>query len=206
MNTKFSTRTSLCLVALLLAGCSEVPKPAETKAEAPKPPEPVTGLTAIYEMYKLARNWAKDIQGMKLTSANMSDIKSEPGKAPAWQATFVSASLRSSRSFGFSAVETANTRKGVTAGPDSPWTQKPNAKAFELSTIKVDTEKAYQVALGKAGDYMKKNPNVPVMYVLEYTDRFKQPAWRVVWGESVSKSNFSVFVDATTGDFLKVVR
>jgi len=27
----------------------------------------------------------------------------------------------------------------------------------------------------------------------------------VIWGESVSSSSFSVFVDATTGDFLEVM-
>src|SRR5438876_151399 len=30
--------------------------------------------------------------------------------------------------------------------------------------------------------------------------------WRVIWGDSVGTSNFSVFVDATTGEYLETMR
>jgi hypothetical protein len=206
MNTKLFTRTSACLLVLLLAACSEAPKKTETKKEPPKPPEPVTGLTAFYEMYKTARNWAKDLEGLKLTSANLPDVKSESGKAGGWQAVFVSPSLRESRSFSFSAVEGPATRKGVSTGPSSSWSPKPTSKSFPLSAIKIDSDKAYEIALQKGADYAKKNPDKPITFLLEQTDRFPNPAWRVIWGESVGSSNFSIFVDATTGQYLRTVR
>jgi hypothetical protein len=43
---------------------------------------------------------------------------------------------------------------------------------------------------------------MPVKLLLEKTQRFPGPAWRVYWGESVSTSAYSVFVDANTGEYL----
>ena len=77
MKLKLFTRTSFCLAALLLAGCSEAPKQAETPKEPPKPPEAVSGLTGLYEMYKPARNWAKDLETLKLTSAVLKRCQSQ---------------------------------------------------------------------------------------------------------------------------------
>ncbi len=44
---------------------------------------------------------------------------------------------------------------------------------------------------------------MPVNFILEWTPRFPNLAWRVLWGESVSTSPYSVFVDATNGQFLE---
>jgi hypothetical protein len=206
MNMKLFTQTSLSLLILLLSACSEAPKTAETKKEPPKPPQPITGLGAFYEMYKPARIWAKDLEGVKLNSANLPDVKSTPGKAGGWQATFVSPSLRETRSFSFSAIEGPATRKGVTAGPSSSWTPKPTSKSFPMSAIKIDSDKALEVAMKKGADYAKKNPDKTITFLLEQTDRFPNPAWRVVWGETVGSSNYSIFVDATTGEYLRTVR
>ena len=42
-----------CPLILLLAGCESTPAPAVK--EAPKPIEPVSGQTALYKMYQVAR-------------------------------------------------------------------------------------------------------------------------------------------------------
>ena len=42
-----------------------------------------------------------------------------------------------------------------------------------------------------------------IAFVLEKTSKFPDPAWRVVWGESVGTSNFSIYVDSSTGAFLE---
>ena len=45
-----------------------------------------------------------------------------------------------------------------------------------------------------------------VNYLLEETSKFKEfPTWRVIWGESVGTSNFSVYVNASTGDYLEIM-
>jgi hypothetical protein len=209
MRMKLFTRTIVPVAALLLAACSsEAPRQAADPTPEPAAPEPVTGQTGFFEMYKLARNWAKDLQGLRINSINHIDVKSQPGKAPIWEAVFVSPMKKEMRSFSYSVMDvSAATRKGVVAGPTSPWGgSKPGAKPFETPAIKIDSDKAYEVALSKAGDQAKKNTGKPVTFLLEQTERFPNPAWRVIWGESVSSSTFSVFVDATTGRYLRTVR
>jgi len=209
MPQKLFTIAAVPLLALLMASCSsQAPQKTEVKKEEPAAPEPVTGQTGFFEMYKLARNWAKDLQGLRINSMNHADVKSLPGKAPIWEAVFVSPERREMRSFSYAVTDfSATTRKGVVAGPTSPWGgPKPGAKPFETPALKIDSDKAYEIALAKAGDLAKKFGDKPVTFLLEQTDRFPNPAWRVIWGESVSASSFSVFVDATTGQYLRTVR
>jgi hypothetical protein len=52
---------------------------------------------------------------------------------------------------------------------------------------------------------MKKYPDKPISYQLEWTGRYPDPAWRVIWGESVGTSDYSVYVDALTGKYLATV-
>jgi len=41
---------------------------------------------------------------------------------------------------------------------------------------------------------------------LERTNKHPDPAWRIIWGESVGTSNFSVLIDASTGEYLETLR
>ena len=54
----------------------------------------------------------------------------------------------------------------------------------------------------KKKTFLKKNPNLPVHFLLEFTARFTSPVWRVIWGETVGSSKRTIFVDASTGLFL----
>jgi hypothetical protein len=76
---------------------------------------------------------------------------------------------------------------------------------FLISDVKIDTDAALATAKGKEDAYEKKNPGKPVLFLLEKSSRFAHPAWRVIWGESVGTSGFSVYVDATTGAFLEIM-
>ena len=188
---------------LLLAACSEAPK-TTAKKEPPPPPEPISGQSAVYKMYQVARTWAPDLQVMNMTSLQMPGVKVEPGKAGAWQAMFVSAARGKARSYTFSVVEgEGNLHKGVFAGLEESWAgPRGVTKPFTIQAVKTDTDAAYKTALEhKGADYEKKNPGKPVIYILEKNDKFPQPSWRVVWGESVGTSNFSVYVDSATGNF-----
>ncbi len=59
----------------------------------------------------------------------------------------------------------------------------------------------YKTALKKSAEYVKKNPGMPINFQLELTPRFTNPCWRVIWGESISRSNYSIIVDASTGEY-----
>ena len=68
--------------------------------------------------------------------------------------------------------------------------------------VKIDTPAAYKTALANGGaEYDKKTPGKPISLLIEKVDKYPDPVWRVIWGESVSTSGFSVYVDASTGDF-----
>jgi len=201
------TLSSACCGLLFLAGCSsETPAP-EKKAEV-KPVEPVTGRQALQQMFIAARGWSADIQPINVNSILLPEIKAEPGKAAAWQATFVSATLGKAKSYTYSVVEgEGNLHKGVFAGLDQSWSgPSGQSKPFLMAALKVDSDQAYQTAEKKAADYEKKNPGKPITFLLESTRKYPDPAWRVIWGESVGTSNFSVFVDASTGGYLETMR
>jgi hypothetical protein len=204
MSTLARARLLLPLV-LLLSACSEAPKTAEKTKAPEKPPEPLTGRQAFQMMYPQARGWAPDAQPLELRSIHLSQIKPEKGKAGGWQAIFVSPSLGKSRTYTYSAVEAeGNLHQGVFAGIAEDYAVgRGSSVPFMVAALKIDSDQAYDVAAEKSQDYIKKDPDKVISYLLEQNKRFPDPAWRVIWGESVSSSDYSVFVDATTGMFLE---
>jgi hypothetical protein len=188
---------------LLLASCSESPETA--KKEPEKPLEPATGQSALYKMYQVARSWAPDAQVLGMNNIALSDLPpAPPGSAAAWQATFVSPARSQSRSYTYSIVEEQPTlHKGVFAGLEQSWAgPHGNTKPFPIMAVKIDTPAAYKTALANGGaEYDKKTPGKPISLLIEKVDKYPDPVWRVIWGESVSTSGFSVYVDASTGDF-----
>ncbi len=203
---------AIALLAILTA-CSDTPTTTAEKKE-PEKPEPVTGQTAIFKMYQMARAWAPDAQVMTMQSMHLSEVKDgAPGTAPAWQANFVSAAKSQSRSYTFSIVEgEGNLHKGAFAGPEQGWSGGPSGlnSPFLMAAIKVDTDAAYKTAMenarSHAAEYDKKNPGKPITIMLEKTAKHPDPAWRIIWGESAGTSNFSVLIDASTGEYLETLR
>ncbi len=112
------------------------------------------------------------------------------------------------RTYTYSVVEAeGNLHKGIFAGLEETYSgPRGQAKPFLAAAVKVDTDKAYATALKKSADYVKKNPNMPVTFLLELTPRHPGPAWRVIWGTSVSTSNYSILVDSATGDYMETLR
>jgi hypothetical protein len=196
------------VLCLLLTACSETPT-GVTQKEPEKPPEPVTGQSGLYKMYQVARSWAPDAKVLKMNSMLLSDVPNVPrGKAAVWQATFVSEARSQARSYTYSIVEDLgnNLHKGVFAGSEEGWSGAGVNQPFLIAAVKIDTDAAYQTALAQATDYDKKNPDKPITMLLEKNPKFPDPVWRIVWGESVGTSNFSIYVDATTGQFQEKMR
>ncbi len=199
--------TVACLT--LLTSCSDTPQTAEKKAAEPaKPAEPVSGKYALYQMYTAARgSMGADIEPVQFKSLRIADVKAEAGKSGAWQVTFVSARSQKARSYTYSIIESeGNLHKGVFAGQEESWSASGRGpKPFPMAAVKTDTDAALETAKKKAVEYEKKNPDKPITFLLEKTEKFPDPAWRVIWGESVGTSNFSVLVDASTGEYLQTL-
>jgi hypothetical protein len=197
-------------IALLFSACSGNSEKAAPKAPAP-PPEAVTGNAAFFQMYAAARGgWAVDLQPLRLLSIHLPQVKAAPGKAGAWQATFVSASPLRLRSYTYSVIEAeGNLHQGVFAGNDESWAgPRAPVQPFLVAALKKDSDFAYDVALkngNRAEEYVKAHPDMTVTFLLEQNKRFPQLTWRVIWGETVGTSNYSVFVDATTGVYLETM-
>lgn len=193
-------------VVLLVSACSETT--TETTAKAPeKPAEPVTGRQAFQSTFPSARMWAADCQPLQVRSLLLDQIKSEGGKAGAWEITYVSAHRAGTRSYTWSAVEAeGNIHKGVFGGPEEPWSGGQQTP-FVPAALKIDTPAALDSATSRATAYFKKpGEKPPVNFMLESSSRFPNPAWRVFWGATPASAEFTVFVDATTGTVLSVVR
>jgi len=198
-----------CALFLAFAGCSEAPKTVEKK-EAEKPLEAATGMSALYKMYQVARSWGgPDTRVLKMTSMFLNEVPSVPrGKAAAWEATFVAPSKNMARSYTYSIIEVQPTlHKGVFAGPEQGWSAaRGNQTPFLMAAVKVDTDKAFETALKNGAEYDKKNPDRPILILLEKNTKFPNPVWRFVWGESLGTSNFSIFIDTSLGDFMEKMR
>lgn len=189
-------------LTLILSACSEAPKPVEQKAP-PKPPEVLTGRQAFQRMYPQARGWAPDAQPLQINSLNLAQVKAGPGQAGAWQVIFVSPSRGKAKAYTYSAVEDGSLHEGVFGNIEETYTPRGDSSPFEIAAIKVDSDEAWETAKAQSTDYIKKNPNKPVFFLMELSKRFPDVTWRVVWGESVGTSDYSVFVDGTTGKYLE---
>ncbi len=188
-----------CALVLVLAGCSETAPTARKEAE--KPPEPIGGLSAFWKMYAVARAWDPDCEVLRMDSIPLSQVPAVRGKAAAWGVTFVSPFRGRSRSFTFSVVEDeGNLHKNVFAGPEETWSGAPG-QTFPALAVKIDTGAAFETALTKAADYEKKQPGKPITIQLEKVKEYQEPVWRIIWGDSVQTSDFSVYVGASVGDY-----
>jgi hypothetical protein len=189
---------------LLLSSCSETP--TETKAKEPeKPSVPITAQQAFRYTYPAARAWAGDSLPLRIRSINLTDVPSETGKAGAWEITYVSASQQAARIYTWSAIEASETlHKDVFAGKPQAWSgASGQEKPFEASAFHIDTPAALETAMTNSKAYLGKPGTKPqVNYLLEFTPRFPDAVWRVMWGESAGSAAYTVFVDAATGQMV----
>jgi hypothetical protein len=194
------TRRELLAISpgLLLLNCSgEAPQKT-----ADKPPEPVTGLHALYQMYTFARTWAQDLKVIRLSSLPIAEVKAVPGKAAAWQVQFASEALSKTRTYTFSVYdESVTVRQGIFA--DASVNLSADSRSFVIGELTTDSDKAWEISLAHGQKYAGEHPDMPVSYILEGEPQTGAPVWRIIWGVSAATSNFSVLVDARAGTYLK---
>jgi len=185
---------------LLLLNCSgDTPRKS-----VEKPPEPVTGLHALYQMRTFASTWAKDLNVIRLSSINIPEVKMAPGKAAAWQAQFASATLRKTRAYTFSVYdESVTLRQGIFA--DAPGTLSDNTQSFVIGEATTDSDKVWDIALAHSRKYSAEHPDMPISWILEPDHQTGTPVWHVIWGLSATRSEFSILVDAHAGTYLRTL-
>jgi hypothetical protein len=189
------------LAAAFMAGCSssKPAKPAATEKPQPKPPEAITGSSAFYKCYISARGWAPDAQPYRVESEPTADSKGRDGKAGEWRAGFASPSKRATRPYTWALGDVSHSVED-TYSPTNSSTQ-----IFNVQFLKVDTDKAFAIAQQHGGDkFLQKEPDMPVMYVLEWNRQMNELLWHIIYGTDRETAKLRIAVNATTGEFSKV--
>ncbi len=198
---------SVCLAGsgggLFLASCGG--SAVNAPVEPPPPPEPVSALRAFTFAFGKARTKAPDLEVFTISNLNLEGVPSEGGKAGAWQFQFVSPSKGAIYSMRYAVVdELPSFREGAwDSGSQSYSPRGMRAKPFPIQALRCDSTTAYEIAVENASDYLKKADLPPVNFMLEHTDMYALPTWRVYWGTSLSTAEYSVYIDANQSKFLK---
>lgn len=196
---------------LWLTACSSnqpAPSSSESKA-APKQAEYQTGREAFQKMYLSAHNWAADAQPFRLQSQYSAGAAVSEGKAGLWRASFASPAKRMMKMFMWSGLVGPDAPEpGISFSAEDSWSPtNTSTHIFDASFIKVDSDKAYQVAEKNGGSKLTKaNPQQPVFFILDWDGSKNQLLWHVVYGEDVDKAKLRIAVNASTGEFERVER
>ena len=135
-------------------------------------------------------------------SIHVTEVPDVVGSAGAWQATFISEMKNAARSYTYSVIEAdPNLHLGVFAGQPQSSTNGPTTP-FLIATVKVDTNAAYKTALAKTSEAANEQKTHTISFLLDKQEKFTNPSWRVVWGESVGTAGLSAYIDASTGEYL----
>jgi hypothetical protein len=211
---KIMLKTALvCFTLALLISCSSEKKaPTETVSQpAPKPvvkeAQYDSGRTAFQRMYLSARLWAPDTKPFRLQSQFTPDAPTAEGKAGLWRGSFASPSKKMMKLFVWSGLVGANApEQGISFSAEDSWSASNSSTVpFDLAFLKVDSDKAYEVAQKNGGEKLtKKDPKQPVIFVLSWDATKNQLVWHILYGENPTEAKLRLAVDATSGAFLRV--
>lgn len=196
--------TPAACAVLFLSCSSEPPKKAK---EPEKPIVPIGARSAFQQTFISARTWAQDLEILRIRNLSLEGVKTEPGESAVWEVTFVSPGKQRVKAYTWSAVERETIHEGVFGGQEEGWSgHSGQATSFLPAAFKIDSIDAWNTAAAKSKEYMQKFPDKPISFLLEKTPRHPNPAWRVIWGTSVATSDYSIYVDASTGEYLERMR
>ena len=193
-------KLTLMLVALaVITGCTSQPSQPAPKAEAP---EALTGRSAFQKLYIAARGWAADVRPYQLQSQVIGDNKGKDGKAAIWRAAFASPSMRASKPYTWSGVDSPEApSRGVSPGTQDPYTP---GNDFDIQFLKIDSDKAFDIGQKHGGDkVLAQAADTPVLYLLDWNRSGNNLVWHVIYGNSRNDAKLVVDVDASSGEFIR---
>lgn len=200
--------TLFLFFASMLLGCSS-PSGKEhsqgaTGTQQPAASELETGRLALQKMIPPARFWAPDAQPVRINSEVLKDSNGHDGKSGFWRATFASAARQKAETFTWSGMSDPDTPRGVDHGAqDSFDSSNRSTQPFDLSFLKIDSDKAFAVAQEHGGKkLLAKDPSAGVKYVLDWDPQSSQLRWHVLYSGNDVSAKLAVVVNASTGEFL----
>ncbi|HEY2115676.1 MAG TPA: hypothetical protein VGJ51_11325 [Candidatus Angelobacter sp.] len=192
-------------LAVVCLGCDSEPKKTTGSKDSQPAVQSETGRFALQKMLAPARFWSPDAQPVRLESTNLKGSNGQDGKATFWRVLFASPGRQKSEPFTWSGVATEDTPKGVNHGVEDTYNPANRAaRPFDLNFLKVDTDKAFEVAQKHGGkQVLDKDAKVNVGYVLDWDVQSNQLRWHVIYGGNESTGKLTVLVDASSGEFLR---
>lgn len=194
---------------LMLSACeNKNPSNAQQAASKPEVPaaEYVTGRTAFQKLYIAARGFAPDVKAYRLQSNYTAGSPVTEGKAGIWFAQFASPTRRAIKSYTWSGLSGPDMpERGISHGTEDSYNpSNASTQVFDIAFLKVDSDKAFQVAQEKGGEaIMKKDPKQPVTLLLDWNGRKNELVWHVIYGDSRNNAKLVVAVDASSGTFIE---
>jgi hypothetical protein len=195
-----------CVLSLACTSPREEARPAtESPVEEAKPTEFRSGRSAFQTLYVAARNWSIDAQPIHIESRPRKEDQTD-GKAAVWAGMFASPSKQATRSFLWSgSAEKEAPERGVTPGSIGTFSAgNISTQPFQTAYLKIDSDRALQIANKKGGTaLLKKDPEQPIKYELNWEPQKQRLVWRVVYGTSDRDKKLAVVVNASSGEFVK---
>jgi len=197
------------LSVLVLAACSSEPtKTTEQPAKpAPKQAELSTGRMGFQRLYIAAHGWAPDARPYIITSQLTKESIGRDGKSGVWRAGFASNVRHAIKPFVWSGLDSDDAPSpGISSGVEDSYNPaNTSTQAFDIGFLKIDTDKAFEVAQKHGGEkLLQKNPKQPVVYMCNWNPGANELVWHVIYGTGTDDARLRVAVNATSGDFLRV--
>jgi len=201
---------AILLSGVMIVACSSSPTPSATPSPTPAPvekKEPVlyTGKNCLSQMANVAARWQPDAMPVHMESNLNAESNGHDGKSTIWRAMFASATRGTNRTFICSGSRLKDEASiGVTGSAEITSPPDISRSMFQSMLLIVDSDKAFAVAQENGGaNVLKKNPDQPIIYSLDWDPKAKQLVWGIMYGSSRSDSKGVGVVDATTGKFLR---
>lgn len=205
---QLKTAFTALLLLLTITACNSGSSNKETKTAPAAPPadEYLTGRSAYQKLFIASRGFAPDIKPYRIESRYTPGAPVQEGKAGVWTAQFASASRGGLKAYTWSGVTATDApERGITPGTEDSYSpSNTSTQVFDNAFLKVDSDKAFQVAQEHGGaKIMKDDSKQPVRFILYYDTKAHQLAWHVIYGNSADDARLRVAVDATSGNFLR---
>jgi len=204
------------IVAVLLfgAGCNSTPNmpsgtdtPKLVSASVNEKKEPVlsTAKPCFTRMLDMAQRWTPDALPFHVESSITTEANGQKGTATVWRALFASPSRGTFKTYTCSGSRLPDQPPmGITSTVESASSPLVASLEFHPSYLQMDSDHAFEIAQQHGGaSLVKKDPQQPVLYILEHDAKQKALFWYVVYGNDQSKSKGIGVINASTGAFVR---
>lgn len=209
----------LTCVAFVLTACSSSPS-GRGAASAPQPKPEVkqteseTGRVALQRLFTTSRGWSSDTEPVSIQSQNYKNAGGNPnaplghdGKSAIWRGLFAAPARHSMKTYMWSGLTGPDAPSpGINPGSEDSFSAtNTSTQPFEFVYLKIDSDQAFETAQKHGGaTLLKKSPNMPVNFSLNWEPRKSILVWHVIYGESENAPELGVTVNATTNEFVRV--